>query len=191
MNTSLKHTLNPSFALLFAVGVERLYKILDPVVLQAEKTVSVLVPNFYMPFTMVLLTLLFGTLSAIANDRFLEAKPHASATSRTAFLSYASIGCTLWMFYFSVDLAFVGYWWIGYAALCTVNAVWNWLAIKSPYHRPHVALNIAVVVVLFVIILAWPSALTSPLLFYLLLILIGAGKWWQRGHERFSHLKTS
>src|SRR5690242_3206735 len=117
MRTLLKHTLNPSFALLFAVGVDRLYKILDPVLEKNDRTL-LLSQAFYMPLTMVLLTLIFGSLSSIANDRFMEAREGVTATSRVAWFSYGSILCALWMLYVAVNLAYASYWWLGYATLC-------------------------------------------------------------------------
>jgi len=182
MATSLKHTLNPGFALLFAVGVERLYKVLDE---KAANLASLSSPEVYVPLTMVLLTLVFGSLSSIANDRYLEAHPDASATSPTALITYASLACALVMFYFSVELAFVRYWLAGYAALCLVNAYWNWRAVEAPHRTPHVVVNLSVAVILIVLLLFRPALLTDPLWFYVFLVLLGAVKWWQRSHERF------
>lgn len=189
MITSLKHTLNPSFALVFAVGVERLYKVIDPVVLHEHPARSILTPSFYIPLTMVLLTLIFGSLSAIANEKFLDAKPSASATSCSAWFAYGSVFGILWMFYFSVDLNFVRYWWLGYAALCTTNGFWNWLVINSPHNVPHVAVNFGVATALVILLLAWPSVLSAPVWFYVLLVVIAALKSWQRRHERFANIK--
>ena len=194
MSTSLKHTLNPGFALLFAIGVERLYKVLDPVVLHRDPAVSVLASmstqDFYMPLTMVVLTLLFGSLSSIANDRFLEAKGKAdrdvSATEPVAWFAYFSVLCALWMFYFSVDLAFVGHWWFGYAVLCVVNAFWNLLAIKPQARKRHVRINLLVAALLFIILGVRPSGLSTPLVFYVLLLVIGLLKLFQRRHKRDS-----
>jgi hypothetical protein len=190
---TLKHTLNPGFALLFAVGVERLYKVVDPVVLHKDPAVSVLTQDFYMPLTMVLLTLLFGSLSSIANDQFVEAKVAArqevSATSLVAWLSYSSVLCVLWMFYFSVDLAFIGYWWFGYAVLCVVNAVWNWFAIQPPSLTRHVIINIIVAALLIIILGVSPSILSIPLWFYVLLLIIGCLKVLYQRRLRRNYVK--
>lgn len=188
MRTLLKHTLNPSLAMLFAVGVERLYKVLDPVVLHRDLAV-VLTPGFYLPLTMVLLTLLFGSLTSITNDRFMEANKNASATSPIAWFSYLSILCALWMLYVSVDLAFVWYWWLGYAALSLTNAVWNGLAAR-PHHKPHVIVNVAVALILIIILLVYPSILSTPRWFYVLQLVIVAVKWWQRRRPRFEGVQT-
>ena len=183
MTTLLKHTLNPSFALLFAVGVDRFYKILDPVLEQNHRT-GLLCPTFYIPLTMVVSTLVFAWLSSIANDQYMEAREHATAISWVAVFSYCSIICALYMLYVAVDLAYVPYWWLGYAALCLVNAVWNGLAVKFPYSVPYVAVNLAVGLILVVLVLKHFFVLAAPLPFYVLLLLVCIAKGWQRRQKR-------
>jgi hypothetical protein len=190
MVASLKHTLSPSFALLFAVGVERFYKILDPV-LEHRDAELLLKPDFYIPFTMVAFALLVASLSAVANERFLDTRPDAPAHSFVAFLSYASIFCALVMLYFSVDAVYVSWWWAGYAALCTVNAIWNWWAIDRDHCTPHVVSNVVIAVILVGLLVLSRPTLADPRWFYTLLVLIGLLKWWQRRHERFAHLRRA
>ncbi len=134
---------------------------------------------------MVLLTLVFGSLSCIANDQFMETKTNIWATSSIAWLSYGSILCAIWMFYFSVDIAFVKLWWYGYLVLCALNAVWNAIAVQWPRHRPHVGVNAVVAVGLLIALIVHPLALSTPEGFYSVLLAIGIMKWWQRRHTRF------
>jgi hypothetical protein len=133
---------------------------------------------------MVLLTLLFGTLSSVTNDRFVEANPHAPATSAIAWLSYASIFIALVMFYFSVDLSLVKYWWLGYATLCLVNAAWNRRAVQYPDHRHHVGVNIIVALIILTVLLLSSSAVSTPRGFSLLLLVILPLKLWHRRKKR-------
>jgi hypothetical protein len=183
MSTSLKHALNPSFALLFAVGVERFYAILDSIRQRAPGT-PILIPSFYLPISMVLLTLYFGILSSITNDQFVEANPEAKARSKIALLSYASVFVALAMFYPSVDLALAEYWWGGYGALCVVNAAWNQLAVRYPDRRHYVGMNLVVALIIMVVLLLEPGALSTPRGFGALLIVVLSLKLWHRHKKR-------
>jgi hypothetical protein len=174
----LKDTLNPSFAILFAVGADRLYKVVDLV-----RGYGTLSKDFYMPLTMVVLTFAFGLLSSKTNDQYME-KVNASAKSLVARLSYTSIGCVLVMFYFSADLTLAAYWWLGYAALCLVNAVWNGFAVKYPDSVPHVVVNLFVTMVVVIMFVSYRSNFSDPFWFYGLLLFLGALKRWQRRQKR-------
>ena len=65
-----------------------------------------------------------------------------------------------------------------------VNAVWNGLAVKFPYSVPHVAMNLAVGLVLVVLVLKRPSVFSVPWHFYALLLPISIAKAWQRRQKR-------
>jgi glycerophosphoryl diester phosphodiesterase len=192
MTNPLKYYLNPTFAIVFAVGVDRFYKVLDPLTIQGYKTTTALLtPNFYVPLTLILFTLVAGTLSAASNDMLIESNPNVSPTSWTAVLTYLSILCILVMFYFSPDFRFVSWWIIAYASLCFVNALWNYRTVTTGQKWPHVSANLTLVFLLiasFLVNLDTQFLLHSPFWppagLYFVLVLVVVLKTWQRKHPR-------
>jgi hypothetical protein len=192
MTNSLRYYLNPTFAIVFAVGVDRLFKLLDPLIIPGPQKISLLTPNVYVPITLIVFTLIAGTLSAASNDMWLEQCQNVSPASSPARLTYASILCIAFMFYLSLDFNLVPWWILTYASLCLVNALWNSLTLKGVQKKPHVAINVvlgASLLVAFLLNLYIPFLLHSnrfwpPVWLYVVLAVVAGLKGYQRRHPR-------
>jgi hypothetical protein len=115
----LKHALTALFAVLFAIGADRLFKVLDTVLEPVLSTAKHQPPtqalhgewyfraDLLIPIVMIMTTLYVGVLASIANDRYLENRPHESSKSWIALLSFLSLACVLFLFYVSADVALV------------------------------------------------------------------------------------
>ena len=130
MNILLKHYLNTVFAFVLAIGVERLFHVLDPVMRETQGAAPDLT-RFWAPLVLVLFTLFVCGFAATSNERLVEHEKSTVAYGPRACLMYGSVLCMVIMFFFSVDFDRVVYWTFTYAALCIINAAWNRIAVQD------------------------------------------------------------
>ena len=185
------------FAVLFAIGAERLFRILDAALEPMLATTHEIVPSpatgtawyfdagLLIPVVMTLATLYVGVLASLANEIFVDRHPQESARSPMALLAYASLLCVLFMFYVAADRALTWHWWLGYAALCLVNAAWNGLALDASQRLPHILMNLLVAGCILDLMVVQPAALSRPGGFAATLGLVAIAKLWQRRFPRF------
>jgi hypothetical protein len=185
---TFKYYLNSIFAIVFAAGMERLFRLFDPLILNwDQQKASLLTPRFYVPLALITFTLVVGLLAAVANDRLLT----ATSGGFPRGVRLLTIGSTFFivsMFYFSTDLSLVPLWFLAYGLLSGVNAAWNYLALRSlrsKEAREHVWINGLLGIALIALVFFDTGFLRMLRGILVMLAVIVFIKWYQRSHERF------